>query len=89
MGNNEQLDLLIGSDSGKVHFLRNEKADLQGQWKPMPKINKDLVFPKGSSPVAYDLDADGDLDLISGSESGAIFFYRNDAIVREEDEGQE
>ncbi len=89
LGNNEQLDLLIGSDSGKVHFLRNEKADLQGEWKPMPKINKDLVFPKGSSPVAYDLDADGDLDLISGSESGAIFFYRNDAIVREEDEGQE
>ncbi len=84
LGNSDQLDLMIGSDSGKVLFLRNEKPNLQGIWNPITTINQNLLFPKGSSPVAFDLDADGDLDLISGSESGPVYFYRNDSIVKEE-----
>jgi hypothetical protein len=83
LNNSDQLDLIIGSDSGKILFLRNEKVDLMGLWAPLPKINPDLSFPKSSSPVAHDLDADGDLDLITGSEAGPVYYYRNDAIVRE------
>jgi len=83
LGNNDQPDLLIGSDEGKVYFLRNQKADFQGNWDPIPKIADALSFPRGSNPVAYDIDADGDLDLIIGSDAGTIFLYKNDAIVRE------
>ena len=89
LSNAEQQDLMIGSDSGKVTFLRNEKPNLQGNWAPTTKIKTDLQFPRGSSPVAYDLDADGDVDLVTGSESGPVYLYLNEAIVREDDDEME
>ncbi|MCG8334580.1 MAG: FG-GAP-like repeat-containing protein [Proteobacteria bacterium] len=89
LSNAEQQDLMIGSDSGKVTFLRNEKPNLQGNWAPITKIKTDLQFPRGSSPVAYDLDADGDVDLVTGSESGPVYLYLNEAIVREDDDEME
>ncbi len=75
--------MIIGSDSGKVFFYRNEKGNLQGNWKTIANYGKNLKFPRGSSPVAYDLDNDGDLDLISGSDNGYVVLFRNDAIIRE------
>ncbi len=83
LSNSDQLDLMIGSDSGKILFLRNERADFQGNWQSIPKIDNNLNFPKGSSPIAFDIDADGDPDLITGSEAGPVFLFRNDAVVRE------
>ncbi len=83
ISNSDQMDLLIGSDSGKIHFLRNDNANLQGTWSAIPKMDNNLIFPRGSSPIAHDIDHDGDLDLISGSEDGPVFLFRNDAIIRE------
>ncbi|MCP4752041.1 MAG: VCBS repeat-containing protein [Proteobacteria bacterium] len=78
-------ELIVGSDSGSILFFRNQKEDLQGEWQTIPKYGRNLSFPQGSSPVVVDLDGDGDLDLITGTESGTVILYRNDAIVMEEE----
>lgn len=84
IGNSDQMDLMVGSDEGMIFFFRNENPELMGEWKIIPKIDKNLIFPKGTSPIAHDIDNDGDLDLITGSESGPVILYRNDAVIREE-----
>ncbi|MBU2514066.1 VCBS repeat-containing protein [bacterium] len=83
LSNSGQMDLLIGSDSGRIHFLKNDQSNLLGNWSAIPKLDNNLIFPRGTSPIAHDIDRDGDLDLISGSEDGPVFLFRNDAIVRE------
>ncbi len=89
LNNSGSMELMIGTDSGRVLFLKNDQSDFSGSWKPITKYGAKLSFLQGSVPVAVDLDADGDLDLITGSESGRVMLYRNDAVVREEEQIQE
>ena len=83
LSNREQLDLMIGSDAGPVYFFRNASDTLQGEWTKVPDLGGELSFPKGSNPVAHDIDNDGDLDIICGSEAGPVYLFRNDALIRE------
>jgi len=84
LNNNGNLEMMVGSDSGKIYFFRNEKEDYQGKWKLIPKYGNNIHFLQGSSPTAYDLDNDNDVDLIVGSEAGRVMLYKNNAIIRDE-----
>jgi uncharacterized protein (DUF2141 family) len=77
--NNDQLpDLIIGSDSGKIiSFQPDPKKTGSISWKPNPEYFKELNLPVGGNPVFVDLDNDGDLDLIVGSEAGTLYYFRN------------
>ncbi|OGG93572.1 MAG: hypothetical protein A2527_11740 [Candidatus Lambdaproteobacteria bacterium RIFOXYD2_FULL_50_16] len=84
LNNDGTLDQLIGSDSGRIYFLKNEKPDLSGKWEFRESATK-LEPPKGTAPIAADLDADGDLDLITGTDSGTVLMYRNGAVIKEKE----
>lgn len=88
LNNNGTMELIVGTDSGRVMFFRNEQNNLSGNWNSINKYGEKLSFLQGSVPVLVDLDADGDLDLITGSESGRVILYRNDAYIREEELNQ-
>ncbi len=88
LNNSGKPELLLGSDAGPVYFLRNTQDNYSGKWELLEDYGGKMHFPKGSTPVGFDLDADGDKDLITGSDVGLIFMYRNDAITRELDEEQ-
>ena len=84
MNNSGTDELIIGSDAGPVFVLQKSGNTPTSDWQLNTKYIENLNFPRGTSPVAFDLDKDGDLDLITGSEEGAIILYRNDALIRED-----
>lgn len=83
LNNSDTKELIIGSDDGKIYFLRNSQTNFNGNWSLIPKYDPGLSFPKSTAPIIFDIDNDGDPDLITGSESGPIYLYRNDAVMKE------
>jgi len=78
LNNDQQPDLIIGSDSGNIISFQPdpEKPGILS-WKPSPEYFKQLNLPIGGNPEFVDLDTDGDLDLIVGSEEGTLYYFRN------------
>lgn len=71
--NDGDLDLLVGSDSGRIYYLENNGTDTFSRYE-----NKLLSTDSWSSPVWIDLDQDGDLDILSGGLSGVIRLFENE-----------
>ncbi len=76
------LDLVLGSFHGEIFLRRNEGTATTPKWattnvavqlgdRPL------LVTGAHASPVAVDWDRDGLFDLLSGSENGGVYWYRN------------
>ena len=79
INNDQKLELIIGSDSGKI-FSFQAVSEIQSSkvWKPSEEYFEGLKFPVGGNPVFSDLDKDGDLDMIIGSEAGTLHYFRNE-----------
>ncbi|NUB28299.1 DUF4347 domain-containing protein, partial [Azospirillum brasilense] len=72
------LDVLVGGSSGSLLFLRNVGT------ATAPSFTLEATNPFGlsnvvplASPSIADLDGDGDLDILVGSQGGDLLFYRN------------
>jgi hypothetical protein len=74
------LDLLVGNNIGGFYYYRN----LAGPDQPM-NLQRDQsvmwaqmdVVGSVSTPVLYDLDQDGLLDIVAGERTGYVNFFRN------------
>lgn len=75
-------DLILGEQSGKVHFFRNSA----GPGNPAIFFLQTSAFlgidvGKDAVPVLADLTGDGKLDLVIGAQDGKLHFAENDNII--------
>ncbi len=71
------LDLVTGNHDGAFWWYRNVGRAQQPEWKLESEAFAGVAVKGWSVPTFVDIDADGDLDLFSGSKSGRIAFFEN------------
>ncbi|MEZ6195158.1 MAG: VCBS repeat-containing protein [Planctomycetota bacterium] len=75
-----KLDLVVGNFAGTFHLVRGlGKGGFAAKAVPLlDKTGKALSVPHHSDPFPVDWDGDGDMDLLSGSNSGGAFLALNE-----------
>ncbi len=76
------LDLIVGTNGGGLYMRVNQGSKKQPAFATklvqLKAGRKDAKVPGGyAMPVAADWDGDGRWDLISGSQDGAVYWFRN------------
>jgi len=76
-------DLIVGDEDGRVAFVENtgkRSADRSPLFLPPRYFQQeadDLKFGALATPVGFDWDGDGDIDILSGNSAGYIGFFEN------------
>jgi len=72
------LDLLIGEASGALNYYRNDGGPSGPRFELVSDQYLAIDVGRRSAPAFADLDGDGDLDLLIGSDSEGVVLYRNE-----------
>ena len=73
-------DLIVGAAQGGFSYYRN---DGNGQYTQLTGMNSpvNMIYSDAFSNISFaDLDQDGDVDAIVGSEDGQLDYFRNNGI---------
>jgi hypothetical protein len=71
------LDLLVGTGKGAVLFYRNTGTKQEAKWALVQEPLLDRPPGRNASILLVDMDGDGLLDLLAGSEDGKVSLYKN------------
>ena len=77
------LDLFVGEASGAVNFYRNDGSVQDPRFALVSDTFGGIDAGRRSHPALTDIDEDGDLDLLFGSEEGGALLYRNEGTSAE------
>ena len=78
MDNDGDMDMLIGSMNGQVHYFKNTAGvGNTCNFVIETPIYQSIDVGNYSTPVLFDLDEDGLLDLIIGEQDGVLNYYKN------------
>ncbi len=78
LNGDNRLDLVYGTAAGPLEYFENTGTPPATAWNVNTSLFGGVLDVGGaSSPFFFDFDADGDLDLVSGSQLGDIKYYRN------------
>ncbi len=77
------LDLIQGTSKGGLYLIRNEGSAQKPAFAAVGKAIG-IEIPSGySMPIVADWDGDGLWDILSGSDSGAVYLVRNRGTANE------
>jgi hypothetical protein len=71
------LDLLVGESSGTLNFYRNAGTATSPRFELVSDEYAGIRAERRSAPALADWDADGDLDLLLGTEREGVLVYMN------------
>ncbi len=71
------LDLMVGEGSGTLNYYRNDGSPVAPRFVLVTDEYEKIDVGRRSVPVLFDLDADGDLDLLVGSDERGVLWFRN------------
>ncbi|MBS4059080.1 MAG: T9SS type A sorting domain-containing protein [Bacteroidetes bacterium] len=81
--NDGDFDLLLGEDSGALHYYENEGTVFVPDFVPKTGLENPfngIDLGTESKPAFADVDNDGDADLFIGNEDGQMFYFKNMTI---------
>ena len=73
----DDLDLFIGDEAGTLTFVQNTGTVTEPTWSAPVQPYAGLSLGSHSAPSFFDVDQDGDLDMLVGLESGSLAYVRN------------
>jgi len=71
------LDLVVGESAGTLTYYRNDGSPTDPAFTLASEAFADLTVDNRSAPALHDVDRDGDLDLLVGSETDGFVLARN------------
>lgn len=71
------LDLIVGEASGELNLYRNLGSRSAPRFDLVSDHFQEIDVGRRSTPVLADMDRDGTLDMVIGSEDGGVQLWRN------------
>ena len=76
--NNNQIEILVGSESGRVYHYNSINNNLSGTFNLLSDDFQNTKEGKNVAVLYEDFDNDSHRDLFFGMQSGGLFYYKND-----------